>query len=161
MNFRAISLSIAIAGFICGSPLSVQAENIVLQVSKLLDKETTNCPSQVTIAETSKRYEGGYTRSGQANLQWLAGKFAIANSDAFSATWVAALKPQYRNCRASAGIRTPQGYGSPHLSMRFINSQVFLILDMTGMRDTNNYTPSIVSRSTKNGAPVWQWAGTD
>ncbi|WP_019500369.1 hypothetical protein [Pseudanabaena sp. PCC 6802] len=169
MNFRTILVnlpvnfpaSLVIAGLICCYPLVSQAENVVLQVSKLLDKETTNCPPQVTIAETSKHYEGGYLRSGQANLQWLAGKFAIANSDAFSVTWVAALKPQYSTCRASAGIRNSQGYGSPHLRMRLIDSQVFLTLDMTGMRDTNNYTPSIVSRSTRNGVPAWQWAGTD
>jgi hypothetical protein len=32
---------------------------------------------------------------------------------------------------------------------------------MTGLRDPNGSTPSILSAEVRQGVPVWRWAGSD
>ena len=79
-------------------------------------------------------------------------------------TWVANLQVKYRRCKGTAGItkyNDEQFEGHSYLRMRFENGKVYLILDMTGMRDANGLTPVILNRSVKNGNPVWTWGGTD
>jgi hypothetical protein len=82
----------------------------------------------------------------------------------FSVTWVANLKPAYRKCVAAGGIVK---YGNEtydshsYLRIRFNGGKVFLILDMTGKRDVNGFTPAITKKSVNKGNPTWSWSGTD
>jgi len=48
-----------------------------------------------------------------------------------------------------------------HLRLRFRNGTVELILDMTGRRDPNGYTPAILRATVSQGQPVWTWSGSD
>jgi hypothetical protein len=135
----------------------VLAESIVLQVFKTIDAQEVNCPQQVTVVEQGRPYrEGSYTIDGYAKLDKISEKFAIASKDVFSVTWVAKLKQPFIKCRASAGSTE-----NPHLRLRFIDSKIYLILDMTGKRDANQLTPAIVRQAVQDGNPVWSWAGTD
>jgi hypothetical protein len=123
------------------------------------------CPTEVSLTQTPRPYaEGGYTTDGSASLGWFAREFRIEKSDEFSVTWVANLQVKYRSCKGTAGItkyNDEQFEGHSYLRMRFENGKVYLILDMTGMRDANGLTPVILNRSVKNGNPVWTWGGTD
>lgn len=143
----------------CITSIPVQAEPLVLQVGQSLDDYEANCPEQVTVNEESEPYEGGFKVDGRAQLRAIASPFLIVDQDAFSVTWAASLKPQYSQCKATAGLGDERG--TSHLRMRFIEGQVFLILDMTGLRDANGFTTEILSQSVENGNPVWQWGGTD
>jgi hypothetical protein len=101
---------------------------------------------------------------GRAPLQAIATGWRLAGRDAFSATWVGTLRPALRRCTASAGMvrrdNAPQ-QGHSYLRLRFKDGQAQLILDMTGLRDPNNYTPVIQSAGLKQGQPAWSWAGSD
>lgn len=167
MQFRRIffpsllSLSAALA------TLPAQAAPIKLQVFQSIDAQANNrtCPTTVTVMQQSQPYrEGSYTIEGSAKLGWLADNFTLAASDAFSATWVAKLKPQYSKCKATAGM-TQQGsdryQGHSYLRLRFVEGKVYLVLDMTGMSDANGLTPAITRKGVQQGNPVWSWAGTD
>jgi hypothetical protein len=140
------------------------AETLELGVFKVIDIPDARCPERIVVSEENKRHEGGYTVSGQAKLGWLAQSFAIAATDPFSVTWVGTLKPEYQKCRATGRIVK---YGNAmsdrhsHLRLRFTGGKVFLILDMTGMRDTNGFTPVILKKSAPAGNPTWSWAGSD
>jgi hypothetical protein len=123
------------------------------------------CPTTITVTEQPRPYrEGGYTIDGIANLKYLASNFAIASSDDFSVTWVGQLNPQYRQCKATAGMVKARGdaYSGPsYLRLRFVQGKVYLILDMTGMSDANEYTTVIIRKALQNGNPTWAWGGTD
>lgn len=159
MISKDLLLSLGIVAGICMLSIPVQAEPVVLQVGQSLDTYEANCPKQVTVNEDSEAYEGGFKVNGRADLRSLAGPFSIVNQDAFSVTWVATLKPQYSQCKATAGLGDERGIS--YLRMRFVDGKVSLILDMTGLRDANGFTSEILSQSVKNGNPVWQWGGTD
>ncbi len=143
----------------------VEASQVELSVFKSVDLPEANCPQKLTVIEEPAPYsEGGYTINGQAKLNSFAGPFAIAASDRFSVTWVANLKPTFRECVASGRITKYDGevYNShSHLRVRFENGKVYLILDMTGNQDASNYTTSIVKKGVRAGNPVWSWSGTD
>ncbi|MBD2021976.1 hypothetical protein H6F43_17495 [Leptolyngbya sp. FACHB-36] len=147
--------------------LPAMAAPVQLQVFKAISAQETRyrCPETVTVMQQSQPYrEGGYTIDGSARLSWLAEKFAIAASDEFSVTWVGTLKSPYRQCKATAGMvkQADDEYGGPsYLRMRFAGGKVYLILDMTGMRDANRLTPAITRKAVQNGSPVWSWSGTD
>ena len=123
------------------------------------------CPSEITLTQASRPYyEGGYTIDGSASLSWLAQAFTLEKSDEFSATWVAKLQNKYRNCHATARVTKVNGEiveRHSYLRMRFVNNNVYLILDMTGMNDANGLTPVILKKDVKDGNPVWTWGGTD
>jgi hypothetical protein len=123
------------------------------------------CPTELMLTETTRPYyEGGYTIDGAASLGWLARPFKIKEKDEFSVTWVAELQSKYRNCQAAASINEINGEsfnGHSYLRIRLINEKVYLILDMTGMRDANGFMPVIIEEDTKNGNPIWSWSGTD
>jgi hypothetical protein len=153
-----VSLAIAL------SVAPAQAAMLELGVFKAIDSADARCPERVVVTEESKPYEGGYSVNGQAKLSGLAGSFAIGASDAFSVTWVATLKPEYQKCRATGRIVKYGNAGSDrhsHLRLRFTGGKVFLILDMTGMRDANGFTPAILKKSAPGGNPTWSWAGSD
>ncbi|MGJ5673578.1 MAG: hypothetical protein ACR9NN_08215 [Nostochopsis sp.] len=144
---------------------SAQAAQIELGVFKSAHAHEKNCPQKVVVTEqNAPYYEGGYTINGQAKLDAFAGPFAIASSDLFSVTWVANLKAAYQKCVAGGGMikYDNEDYNSSsHLRIRFNGGKVFLILDMTGKRDTNGFTPSITKKGVNNGNPTWSWSGTD
>lgn len=159
-------LGISIAASLLSS-LPAQAANLELQVFKAIDTQdpSVRCPTNVVVTETPRPYrEGSYAIDGKANLNTIANGFTIANSDDFSVTWVAKLKPQYRQCKATARIvKSGNEPFSAHsyLRMRFVGGNAYLILDMTGMSDANGLTSAILKKSVQRGNPVWSWGGTD
>jgi len=62
---------------------------------------------------------------------------------------------------APFGPPTNAAQDHPYLRLRFSGGQVQLILDMTGQRDPNDYTPAILSAGLSQGLPVWSWGGSD
>lgn len=144
------------------------ASTIELQVSPLLTRTsppTMGCPDTLTVTETLQPYrEGSYGIDGRADLSDLARDVAIASSDPFSVTWVGTLQPQYRDCQAAAGMVTIDGenyQGHSYLRLRLTEGKAYLILDMTGLRDPNNYTTVIINQGVDHGQPTWSWGGSD
>ncbi|HEY9596872.1 MAG TPA: hypothetical protein V6D33_04320 [Cyanophyceae cyanobacterium] len=159
MSSKNLGLSLSLVAGMYLLPSPAQAESLVLQVAQSLDAYEASCPKQVTVNEESEPYEGGFKVNGQAQLRAIASSFSIVDQDDFSVTWAATLKPQYSQCKATAGLGDERGIS--YLRMRFVDGKVFLILDMTGLRDANGFTTEILSQSVENGNPVWQWGGTD
>lgn len=159
MSFKNLGLSLSLVAGMFIVSIPAQAEPLVLQVAPSLDAYEANCPEQVTVNEESEPYEGGFKVNGRAQLQAIASPFSIVDQDDFSVTWAATLKPQYSQCKATAGLGDERGIS--YLRMRFLDGKVFLILDMTGLRDANGFTTEILSQNVENGNPVWQWGGTD
>lgn len=143
-----------------------QAGPLELKVAPLLSRTPGGpCPDALTLLETLQPHrEGSYGVDGRAALGTVATGWRLANRDAFSATWAGDLKPAYKRCSASAGIvRSDNAPFKEHsyLRLRFNDGQVRLILDMTGMRDPNGYTPKILSAGISQGQPAWSWGGSD
>ncbi len=140
------------------------ARTIELKVSPLLREPTTGCPQKVIAYETPQPSQGGFTTQGMIQLSAIATNIRTSTLDDFTATWVGTLKPQYRNCQASAGmfITDGQAYtGHSYIRLQMVEGQVRAILDMTGMRDPNNYTDVIINHTLRDGNPRWTWGGTD
>ena len=156
----------ASAALLAGWPLAAQAATFELKVAPLHSRTPSGpCPQTVSLIETLQPYrEGSYGVNGRAPLAAIATGWRLASRDAFSATWTAPLRPAYQRCTASAGIvradNTPFKEHS-YLRLRFSGGQVQLILDMTGMRDPNDYTTAILSAGISQGLPVWSWGGAD
>lgn len=159
MNWNSSFLGLAVS-FVSFLPFSSQAAPVILAVGQSIDASNAHCPKQITLTEDSKPYEGGYRVNGKAALSSIASPFKFAQSDPFSITWEAPLKPQFQKCQATAGVNSTSE-GSSHLRARLINGKIYLILDMTGMKDANGFTPAIVYQDIQGGNPVWSWAGTD
>ena len=159
-------LGIGIAASLLSS-LPAQAANLELQVFRAIDTQDSSvrCPAKVVLTETSQPYrEGGYAIDGKANLSAIANGFTIADSNDFTVTWVAKLKPQYSQCKATARIvkaGNENFSGHSYLRMQFVGGKAYLILDMTGMSDANSLTTAILKQSVQRGNPVWSWGGTD
>ncbi|BAU10837.1 hypothetical protein LEP3755_13290 [Leptolyngbya sp. NIES-3755] len=149
------------------SVATANAATIEMRVLPTIDAQNPGnlCPEKVMLTETSRPYrEGGYTIDGSANLSLIADKFTIATTDDFSVTWVGTLKPKYSKCKATAGMAQIQGeayQGHSYLRLRFAKGKVYLILDMTGKTDANDFTTVILQRSVRSGSPSWTWGGTD
>ncbi|MFN9621149.1 MAG: hypothetical protein ACK55X_15710 [Synechococcaceae cyanobacterium] len=151
---------------VLAAPPPAQAGSRTLQVAPLISRTPSGpCPTTVVLQETHQPYrEGSYALEGTASLPQIASGWRLEGRDAFSATWVAPLKAPYQRCRAGAGlvridnepVREPS-----YLRMRFEGGQLRLILDMTGLRDPNGYTPVILSAGLRQGLPVWRWGGSD
>jgi hypothetical protein len=144
------------------------AGTIELRFSPLLSRTTPptmHCPDTLTVTETLQPYrEGSYGIEGRADLTAIATDGAIASSDPFSVTWVGTLQPQYRDCQAAAGMVSIDGeayQGHSYLRLRLTEGKAYLILDMTGLRDPNNYTTVIIDRGMDQGQPTWVWGGSD
>lgn len=132
----------------------------------LLENPDPNpCPEKVISYETNRPYqEGGYSIDGQISLTAIASNIYLARRDEFSVTWIGTLKPQYRTCKASAGITTVDGEkyeGHSYMQLQFINGKVYFTLDMTGQADANGYTTKILSTTFRSNNPRWNWGGTD
>jgi hypothetical protein len=156
------------AGFlaIAGGPTTAMAETIELQPRVATrGKIKVRCPEKVIAYQTARPYqEGSYTRDGMINLQAIASQISLVPSDPFSAVWVGTLKPEFRTCRATAGMSLVDGQAyenHSYLRLRFLDGKVYAILDMTGLKDANQFTPVILSKEMKQGNARWTWGGTD
>ncbi len=161
MSVRNQTLRLAVILF-CLSPHQAIADTRLIKMSiypaPTEQIPNPSCPQSVEIIETPQPYrEGSFATDGKAQLNQLAQDFSILSSDEFSVTWVANLKPPYRNCRATGS--KIEGY--PYLRLRFLNGKLYLILDMTGVPDANQYTLGILKKGVQNGNPIWTWGGSD
>lgn len=162
----AISGTVAIAQTII-APSYAAPNQMTLSVYPLNSRSniSPNCPEEVSLTESSRPYtEGSYAKNGTASLRWLAKAFKFEKSDKFSVIWVAKLQPKYETCEGSAAVTMVGDEpfdGHSYLRMQFVNKNVYLILDMTGMRDANNLTTVILKQGINNGNPTWSWGGTD
>ena len=158
-----VGLSALVLTLLATAP--VKAAPIELQVFKALDDQTIRCPEKITVAEQPQPYrEGGYTIDGSANLSAIADRLTLATVDDFSVTWVGTLKPIYRQCKATARMvkNGNEAYTDhSYLRLRLLGGKVYLILDMTGMRDANDFTAVILRKGVRNGNAFWSWGGTD
>lgn len=169
MGCKACALGLAGVTVWCGlAGGAAIAGTIELRVSPLLTRTTPptmRCPDTLTVTETRQPYrEGSYGIDGRADLTPLARDVAIASSDPFSVTWVGTLQPQYRDCQAAAGMVSIDGedyQGHSYLRLRLTEGKAYLILDMTGLRDPNNYTTVIINQGVDHGQPTWSWGGSD
>jgi hypothetical protein len=162
---RAVRLTLLSALLICW-PQAGRAEALELRVAPLHSRTTSGpCPSTLSLEEAMQPYrEGSYSVDGRAALEAVATGWRLTGRDAFSATWQARLLPAFRRCLASAGIVRfdNEPFREPsHLRLRFSDGQLQLILDMTGRRDPNGYTPAILRAAVSQGHPVWTWSGSD
>lgn len=149
-----------------GLPQAARAGGLVLQVAPLHSRTPAGpCPTTITLVEVLQPYrEGSYGVDGQAALGDIATDWTLAGRDAFSVTWRARLRPAWRRCVASAGIvrfADEPFRDHSYLRLRFSDGMVQLILDMTGRRDPNGYTPAILRAAVSEGQPVWSWGGSD
>lgn len=156
----------ASAAVLAGWPLVTQAASFELKVAPLHSRTPSGpCPETLSLVETLQPYrEGSYGVNGRAPLGSIATDWRVESRDAFSVIWSGTLRPAYRRCTAAAGIvRADKAPFREHsyLRLRFSGGQVQLILDMTGMRDPNNYTTAILSAGISGGLPVWSWGGSD
>lgn len=135
-----------------------------LGIFKLEDSPQNNCPQKVAIKERSTWYEGGYTVDGRAELGLFAERFTLASADPGRVTWVALLKPAYRQCTAIGKIVKERGeaYTSySHLQLRFSNGKLYLILDVAGLPSPGGEPFEVLDKKVVNGNPVWMWSGAD
>jgi hypothetical protein len=143
----------------------VQAETIDLKINTLNDQKT-DCPNKFTITQKAQPYrEASFAVDGTANLGLIATNISITTSNVFSATWVGTLKPKFIKCLASAGMTTvdSQKYegNTNYLRMHFVKGKVYLILDLAGDSDPNNYPLTVLKQGIKNGNATWTWGGSD
>ena len=147
------------------SGLSAQAQNIELKVYSENDNKQS-CPNKVIASEVSQPYrEGSFATDGTANLSAIATNLSITASNNFSVTWVGTLKPSYAKCLASGGITKlgNENYSghSNYLRVHFSKGKVYLLLDLAGEYDPNDYPLVVLKKGIKNGNPTWTWGGTD
>lgn len=147
-------------------PLAGRAGSFELKVAPLPSRTPSGpCPPTITLNEALQPYrEGSYGLDGRAALGSIASGWRLAGRDGFSATWVGQLRAPWQRCLATAGIA--QADNAPfrdhsYLRLRFSGGQAQLILDMTGLRDPNGYTPVILNAGLQQGLPVWSWGGSD
>lgn len=140
------------------------ATTIELRVRPLLSGQSGACPQTFIVAyETDYPHEMYQTKQGMIQLSAIATNISVTQRDNFSATWTGTLKPEYRNCRASAGIVKIEGEdfaGSSYLRLQLLDGKVKAILDMTGITDHNgDVTPIIIDQTMRSGNPRWTRGG--
>jgi hypothetical protein len=145
--------------------LSVDASTIEMQPRLAGDPTNIRCPDKVMAYQTPQPYrEGGYEIGGTVKLQAIATQISITQVDPFSVTWVGTLKAPFQRCQATAGMAVVDGKTfaeHSYLRLRFLNGKVYFILDMTSLRDANDFTPVILKKELFQGNPRWRWGGTD
>lgn len=140
------------------------ATTIELEVLPTL-ASTGLCPEQLIAHETPRpRVEGSYSRDGMIKLRDIATAVRVARADVFSTTWVATLKPEFRDCEGTAIINAidDEPYeGHSYLQVQLADGEVTAILDLTGIPDTNGFTSTLLFGGLREGNPRWTWGGTD
>jgi hypothetical protein len=141
-----------------------KAQNIELKIYTE-NEDKKSCPDKFIVKEKAQPYrEGGFATDGSANLSAIATNISITASNNYSVTWVGTLKPNYAKCLGSAGVTAVDGTkseGNSHLRMHFVKGKVYLLLDLAGKPDANNYPLTVVKKGVKNGNATWTWAGSD
>ncbi|PAX59944.1 hypothetical protein CK510_04405 [Brunnivagina elsteri CCALA 953] len=145
--------------------LRVQAETIDLKINSE-NEQKNDCPNKFSITEKAQPYrEGGFAVDGTANLGLIATNISMTASNSFSATWTGTLKPKFAKCLASAGMTTVDGKkyegNTNYLRIHFVKGKVYLMLDLAGASDPNNYPLIVLKKGAKNGNLTWTWGGTD
>lgn len=163
---RGTRLLAAITALLAAWPQLSSAAELDMKVAPLISRNPSGpCPASLSLIETLQPYrEGSFGINGRAPLGAIATGWRLTSRDAFSAIWTATLRPAWRRCIASAGISQRDSkpeQGPSYLRLRFSDGQAQLILDMTGLRDPNNFTPIIQSAAVRQGQPVWSWSGSD
>ncbi|MEL7068520.1 MAG: hypothetical protein AAGN15_07690 [Cyanobacteria bacterium J06581_3] len=164
MNVRKALLWSVPLSLLSSLGMSALAETIEMRVLPM-NGPGVGCPETLTAFETTRPpAPGGYATDGMVQLAAIATNITATSRDDFSATWVGTLKPEYRNCTASAGIYSKDGerfWGHSYLRSQLADGQVKVILDMTGMGDANGFTSTLIEQTMRNGNPRWTWGGTD
>ncbi|MEM9118098.1 MAG: hypothetical protein AAGD09_09475 [Cyanobacteria bacterium P01_F01_bin.56] len=167
MNIQQMWRSLLWAGpvsFLASLSSAAMATTLELDVLPTLDLPG-NCPAQLIAHETPRPYtEGSYATDGMIKLRDIATNVRIARSDLFSTTWVATLKPEFRNCEGSAIINRidDKPYeGHSYLQVQLAAGQVTAVLDMTGLPDVNGFTSTLIFGGLREGNPRWTWGGSD
>ncbi len=141
------------------------ATTLELDVLPTLDAPLDSCPPQLIAHETRRPYvEGSYAWDGMIKLRDIATAVRVATTDPFSITWVATLKPEFRNCEGSAIINRidDEPYaGHAYLQVQLADGEVTATLDMTGIPDANGYTSTLLFGGLREGNPRWTWGGSD
>ncbi|MEO0706048.1 MAG: hypothetical protein AAF050_10335 [Cyanobacteria bacterium J06649_5] len=123
------------------------------------------CPEKLTAYETARpRSPGGYATDGMIQLSAIATDISTTKLDDFSAIWTGTLNAEYANCKASAGMTTLDGdayQGHSYLRVQLADGKATVILDMTGMKDANDFTATLLEQTLRDGNPRWAWGGTD
>ncbi len=166
LRLRPAAVTTALAALLALGPPASPAAELEVKVAPLLSRTPSGpCPETLAIRETLQPYrEGSYGLDGRAALGSIATGWRLAGRDAFSATWVGTLRSPYQRCTASAGIVRADNMPfkeHSYLRLRLQGGQAQLILDMSGLRDPNGYTPVILSAGLRQGVPVWSWGGSD
>ncbi len=165
LRYLATFLRVLPFGLFTFVSVPVVASTIELQIHAAVTPMLVRCPEKVIAYQTPRPYrEGGYETDGMVALQAIATQISMMQSDSFSATWVGTLRPPFQNCQATAGMSLvdAQPYeGHSYLRMRLLDGKAYFILDMTGMRDANNFTPVILDKGIQQANPRWSWGGTD
>ena len=155
------SVPLSVLSSMGASALAVTIEMRVLPVNG----PGVGCPTALIAYETSRPpAPGGYATDGMVQLSAIATNITATSVDEFSATWVGTLKPEYRNCKATAGIYSKDGeryWGHSYLRSQMMDGQVKVILDMTGMTDANGFTSTLIEQTMRDNNPRWTWGGTD
>lgn len=140
------------------------ATTIELDLLPSLDNDGT-CPDQLIAHETLRPpVEGGFSRDGMIKLRDIATNVRVAASSPFRTTWVATLKPQFRDCEATAIINridTEPYEGHSYIQVQLANGEVTASLDMTGLPDANGFTSTLLFGGLRQGNPRWTWGGSD
>lgn len=140
------------------------ATTIELEVLPTLRNNGT-CPTQLIAHETARPYvEGSFSQDGMIKLRDIATNVRVASSDIFSTTWVATLKPEFRNCQGTAIIDRIDDVDyeqHSYIQVQLNNGQVTATLDMTGISDVNGFTASLIFGGLRDGNPRWTWGGSD
>jgi len=140
-------------------------QTIELKVHSENENKKT-CPDYIIVTEQPHPYqEGSFATDGSVDLSAIASNISVAQSNSFSVTWVGTLKPKYAKCLASAGITKVNGQEysghTNYLRMHFVKGKVYLILDLAGGYDPNDYPLVVLKKNVKNDKPTWTWGGTD
>lgn len=162
----AASMAMSVTGLLAIGPPAGRAGSLELRVAPLLSRTPGGpCPQILTLIETPQPYrEGSYGLSGRAPLAAIATGWRLTSRDGVSATWLGQLRGPYQRCTATAGIaRSDDAPFRDHsyLRLRLRGAQAQLILDMTGLRDPNGFTPVILEAGIRQGVPAWSWGGSD
>lgn len=164
MNFRRALLWSVPLSFLSSLGTAALATTINLNVLPLNGPQE-NCPESLTAYETGRPpAPGGYATDGMIQLAAIATNISATQLTDFSAIWTGTLKPEFSDCKATAGISVVDGeayVGHSYLRVQLIDGQAKVILDMTGMRDANGFTATLIEQTMREGNPRWAWGGTD
>lgn len=168
MSFQHIILGTVMSLMTLAASLSAQAQTKAQKIELKLyteNQDKKSCPDKFIAKEQAQPYrEGGFATDGSANLSAIATNISITASNNFSVTWVGTLKPNYAKCLASAGVSAVDGEkneGNSRLRMHFVKGKVYLMLDLAGEPDPNDYPLVVLKKGVKNGNATWTWGGTD